>query len=231
MRNSNRVFCLGDGYAHGHIWPEWPQILQSLCPNLEVTVISAVGAGQEFLVSELLTHDIKDSTVIFQWPHHSRFDKLVEDQTWADMANSDPVYYFNTYQTSQGTWWCSSASKLDTIKNYHNFYVQSKQSLLRQQNLKKLVAAYMVSNNANYIATSNQEQDSFARKYECRGKEIQPSPLLHYYWLVESIMPAAGICINQSMAQELLTRISAHNWVPYDPDRKEIWQNMSNLNF
>jgi len=80
--NTTKIFCLGDGYAHGHIWPEWPQILQALVPDIKVIVISAIGAGHEFLINELLSNDIKDSLVIFQWPDHRRFDKLMQDASW-----------------------------------------------------------------------------------------------------------------------------------------------------
>lgn len=229
--NITKIFCLGDGYAHGHIWPEWPQILQALRPDLDIVIISAVGAGNEFLISELLNYDIKHSTVIFQWPQAQRFDKLIQDDQWIDLVKSDPVYYFNTYRTNHGTWWCSSASELDIVKTYHDFYIQNEQSLLREKIQKKLISAYILQQNAKYVDTSNEDQDKFAKNLDCRGTEIQPMPLLHYQWLVESIMPAAEININQSLAEELHKRISNHNWIPYDPDRKEIWNNMSKLNF
>ena len=225
--NITKIFCLGDGYAHGHIWPEWPQILQALRPDLEVIVISAVGAGHEFLINELLAHDIGYSTVIFQWPQQQRFDKLIQDDQWVDIVKSDPIYDFNTYKTRSGVWWCSSGSGLDVIKTYHNFYIQTEQFLQRQKIQKKLISAYVSQQNARYIDTSNAEQDKFAENLDCRGTEIQPQPLLHYRWLIESIMPLAGIEINQSLAEELYKRISSHKWVPYDLDREEIWNNMS----
>lgn len=229
--NITKVFCLGDGYAHGHIWPEWPQILKALFPKLDVTVISAVGAGYEFLISELLTKDITDSLVIFQWPMHNRFDKLIQDQSWENIAKSDSVYDFNIYETGQGKWWCSSASATDAIQHYHNFYVQPQQSILRQKNQKILIEAYLKSC-ARYVCTSTADQELFAKDIKFkqhRGDQIQPSPLLHYYWLIESIIPAAGLELDHEIAQELLKRISSHNWIPYDPDRAEIWEIMSKL--
>jgi hypothetical protein len=45
-----KIFCFGDGFATGHIWPEWPQILQALVPNCQVVVTAGIGAGSEFLV-------------------------------------------------------------------------------------------------------------------------------------------------------------------------------------
>jgi hypothetical protein len=178
-----------------------------LRPDLDITIISAVGAGHEFLISELLAHNIQQSTVIFQWPNHQRFDKLIQDDQWADIVKSDSVYHFNTYKTNNGLWWCSSASGLDIVNTYHNFYIQPDQSLQRQQIQKKLISAYISQQNARYIDTSNNEQDTFAENLDCRGTEVQPQPLLHYRWLVESIMPAAGIKINPALANELHNRI------------------------
>lgn len=225
--NITKVFCLGDGYAHGHIWPEWPQILQALRPDLDIAVISAVGAGHEFLVSELLTKNIEHSLIIFQWPMHQRFDKLLQDQIWENVVETDNTYNFNTYSTDLGKWWCSSASKLKEIRQYHEFYVQDRQSLLRQKNMQILLSAWIKQQNARHFFTSNQAQETFAKTTNCRGKEIQPEPLCHYYWLVESVIPATGLDLDKTIANKLLYRIKNHKWVPYDPDRKEIWYTMS----
>lgn len=227
--NITKIFCLGDGYAHGHIWPEWPQILKALLPDIDVTIISAVGAGHEFLISELLTNDITGSLVIFQWPQHNRFDKLIQDKHWEEVVASDPIYHFNTYKTILGTWWCSSASKTGIVQSYHTQYIQNQQSKLRQKNQKILVEAY-VKQQAKYVCTSNTEQEFFIAKSkfaQLRRNQVQPSPLLHYYWLTEVIIPAANLTLDRAISEELLKRISSHEWIPYDPDREEIWRNMS----
>lgn len=227
--NITEVFCLGDGYAHGHIWPEWPQILQALRPDLKVTIISAVGAGHEFLISQLLEKNVNGSLVIFQWPYHRRFDKLIQDSNWESVLQLDPLYSFNTYKTSQGTWWCSSGSKTKVVKHYHDYYVQDQQSALREKNQKILIESYL-KQCARYVCTSTDEQDIFARDQrfsKFRGHEIQPAPLLHYHWLIESIIPRSKLTIDIKRSQELGNRISSHQWIPYDPDREEIWNNMS----
>lgn len=230
--NITKVFCLGDGYAHGHIWPEWPQILQALRPDLKVVVISAIGAGHEFLINELLNNDVTNSVVIFQWPAHDRFDKLVQDSSWDSIIKSDVVYHFNTYNTHQGTWWCSSSSNTDIIQQYHSRYIQDQQSVIRQDTQKTLVESYMASHNARYVATSNADQEHFARTTNFSHlliRELQPLPLLHYHWVVQSIMPAAGLQVNTKIAQELLNRLSSHTWTQYGPDNKEIWTKMSRI--
>ena len=117
-----KIFCFGDGFATGHIWPEWPQILQTLVPDYQVVITAGIGAGSEFLVSGFVDQicNMRDSTVIFQWPQANRFDKLIEDASWKSIIASDPVYHFNVvHDMYDRNWWLSSASKDQTIIEYH----------------------------------------------------------------------------------------------------------------
>jgi len=145
-----------------------------------------------------------------------------------DIVESDSVYYFNTYHTNQKMWWCSSASQTTTVQKYHNVYIQSQQSILRDKNQKILVESY-VTQQARYICTSNLEQDQFVMDLplsHIRGNQIQPTPLHHFHWLMQSIVPIAKLRVDNSLSQKLLARISNHVWIPYDPDREKIWHNM-----
>lgn len=74
-----KIFTFGDGFATGHVWPEWPQILQALITDHKVINTAAIGAGSEFLVTHFvdLMPQIQNSVVIFQWPNALRFDKLI----------------------------------------------------------------------------------------------------------------------------------------------------------
>jgi hypothetical protein len=227
---TNKIFCVGDGYAHGYIWPEWPQILKSLLPDFEVNVISAVGAGNEFLISELIAcgDKIQNQQIIFQWAQHNRFDKLIEDTKWNDIMLSDPVYHFNWYQHENRKWWCSSASKNVNISNYHKFYIQSQQSKLRLVNQKILVESYLKIKNCKYFFTSTNEQELFSKKQQSlRGNEIQPSPVSHLLFVTEILLPAMDISVSAIKLNMLKERIYNHIWIPYDPDQEEIWRNMS----
>lgn len=227
---TNKIFCLGDGYAYGHIWPEWPQILRSLLPDYEVVLISAIGAGNEFLISELISleNQIENQRVIFQWAQHDRFDKLLEDQEWEDIRKSDPIYDFNFYQYENRKWWCSSASTNINISKYHNFYVQPQQSKLRLTNQKILVENYLKIKNCTYFFTSTTEQEFFS-KHLLRGNEIQPSPMLHFLFVIEILLPAINVQIDRIKLNILKDRIHNHKWIPYDPDQEEIWKKMSVL--
>jgi hypothetical protein len=226
----NKIFCLGDGYAHGHIWPEWPQILQALCPEHTVVPITGIGAGNEFLISQLLTQEVSNQKVIFQWAQHNRFDKLLQDHNWKTIAESDPVYHSNFYQSNDQRWWLSSASHLPEIAKYHNFYIQNSQSVLRYQNQQTLIKAYLEFNCAEYYFTSTEIQETFSRQdrfCNLRGMEIQPSPIVHFFFVIEILAPAISLTIDKNQAELLKNRIQNHKWVAYHPDREEIWNNMS----
>ena len=90
-----KIFTFGDGYATGHIWPEWPQILKALCPEHEIINTAGIGAGYEFLVSNFvyMLPQLHNQATIFQWPHPQRFDKLLEDESWDDIIKNDTTYF------------------------------------------------------------------------------------------------------------------------------------------
>lgn len=230
--STNKIFCIGDGYAYGHIWPEWPQIIQALLPQYKIVLISGIGAGNEFLISKFLElgKEIQNQKVIFQWADAFRFDKLVQDSSWISLGESDPVYHFNFYQSNDKNWWLSSDSQNIKVQEYHNFYIQDKQAKLRLQNQKTLVEHYLQNNQCDYYFTSTQEQMKFnndSRFDQLASKEIQPTPMVHFYFVVEVLLPAISITCDTDRADMLKQRIANQNWIAYDPDRIEIWQKMS----
>lgn len=232
--STNKIFCLGDGFAHGHIWPEWPQIMQALLPQYEIVLISGIGAGNEFLINGLLEVDtlIKNQTVVFQWADANRFDKLLQDDNWTDLAKSDPVYHFNFYQSNNKNWWLSSASDNARVKEYHNFYVQHDQAQLRLTNQKILISHYLQNNHCNYYFTSTHEQIKFGntgRFKQLKSNEIQPTPLEHFYFVIEVLLPAVNISCHEARVDQLKKRIANQIWTAYDPDRSEIWQQISDI--
>jgi hypothetical protein len=229
--STNKIYCFGDGYAHGHIWPEWPQILQALAPEYNTTVHTGIGAGNEYLINLLIEQgdNISNQTVIFQWAQTSRFDKLIEDEAWLVRAKSDPVYHFNLYESAHGTWWLSSASKNKKIQEYHKLFVQNKQENLRFNNQQILVENYLQQHNCKYLFISTREEEQFCSHHieqKLRGDEVQPSPLLHFYYLTEVILPKLNIIVTAHRYKQLKQAITEHKWKAYDPDRDEIWQKM-----
>ena len=222
---------MGDGFAHGHIWPEWPQILQALVPTMPVTVVSGIGAGNEFLVSSLLSEEPDQDIVVMQWAQSDRFDKIVQDQQWEGIARDDMVYGENFYNLDGDRWWLSSGSQASEIQRYHSFFVQSRQCSRRLRDLQKLVQGFLVSRSCSYLAISTPSQDTFSRQSRfqaIRGDQVQPSPLVHMIYLQEMILPHLPVQIDPVRADRLNAVLRNTDWRPYHPDRVEIWKKIIN---
>lgn len=231
----NKIFCFGDGYAMGHIWPEWPQILQALVPNRTVVITAGVGAGAEFLVSGFVDQipDMQGSTIIFQWPQANRFDKLIQDNSWQEIISNDDVYNFNVNSDYRGrSWWLSSASNSAQVKEYHSLYIQRLQHQRRLEIYKELVSQTAANLKCCLVHTSTDLQCRFSnisRFNNIRQKEVQPSPPVHFYWLVENIIPQTDIVINTNRLHQLERLLNQTCWHPYDPDRAAIWESIVEL--
>lgn len=227
----NKLFTFGDGYATGHIWPEWPQILEAVLPTYQHVNCAAVGAGAEWLVDQLVQHlpDMAGATVIFQWPMAERFDKLIEDTHWQAVADADPVYYFNQYNS----WWLSSASQQQIIRNYHQTYVQKQQHKNRLKNYQILVEQTLQNLGCRYLAISTDDQSLFAGEPRFAGflqEHVQPTPPVHAAYIADVILPQLpGLAVDMPRYFELTHKIVQHKWCAYDPDRAEIWAKMTQV--
>ena len=227
-----KIYTFGDGFATGHLWPEWPQILQALIPDYSVNnTCSAIGAGAEYLVTGLvdLVPELANNLVIFQWPMAARFDKLIEDKHWFHVGKTDPVYHFNFHKRPYGTWWISSASKQPQLREYHEKFVQSGQHKIRLQNYQTLVRNTLENLNCAYCFTSTDEQQYYStltRFAEIRQQEVQPSPVVHYYFLTEKILPQINIVYDSARAQRLENLITTQSWQAFDPHCDDIWRDL-----
>ena len=228
----NKIFCFGDGFAAGHIWPEWPQILSAMYPDFETIIKAAVGAGPEWLVHQLVKNldQIQENTVVFQWPDSKRFDKLVEDSNWQTRADLDPVYSFNQYQDLDEHWWITSNSQDSMVLKYHQEFVQQRQHKSRLNDYQALVKTAL--SNIVYIDISTEQQQTYSKEKifaEIRQSEIQPSPPVHFYYIVDYILPAMSVLPDADRLQKLKQRILSQKWQAYDPDRQEIWADLINF--
>jgi hypothetical protein len=228
-----KIYTFGDGFATGHIWPEWPQILQTLLPQYQVINTAGIGAGTEFLVSGFvdLLDSMHDSIVIFQWPIVARFDKMIQDDSWKNIIANDPTYHFNINADSQDRkWWLSSASTVQEVRDYHSLYVQRSQHNRRQQVYRTLVSQTAANLNCQIVHTSTLSADTFSQDIRFRSTrqtQVQPSPIVHFYWLVEQIIPQTAIAVDQNLQKELELLINQTPWIPYDPDRESIWSEIN----
>ena len=226
-----KIYTFGDGYATGHLWPEWPQILQALVPDYQVVNTAGIGAGPEYLVHKLTQQldEMQNSYVIFQWPLPCRFDKLITNDHWLKIAKDDPVYHFNIIPDGYYSWWLSSASTSKQIQTYHDLFVQPAQHKIRLNLYKILVQNTLENIGCKIYYTSLSEASAFSNRprfREVRQKEVQPSPPVHYYFLTEQLLPNIDIAIDLERKKRLEQLILEQQWQPYDPNRAEIWDNL-----
>lgn len=222
----NNIFCFGDGFACDHIWPSWVSIIEALYPDCTVKNYGAIGAGHEFVVASVVEAHKNNSSGFFlvQWPHVKRFDKLIEDTSWNHIIKSDPVYNFNIVKLDKDNWWLSSASETAEIAHYHDFYVQSKQAELRDFNFKYLVSELLKYQSIFFSTREIQRFSNQDRFSLTRQDQIQPSPVVYMHYVEEFILPKMPALPNQQLLDSLKSKIFEQTWIPYDPDRKEIWQ-------
>lgn len=227
-----KIFTFGDGFATGHIWPEWPQILEALLPDYAVVNTAGIGSGAEFLVTNFveMIDQFDSQIVIFQWPIAGRFDKLIQDNSWNDVISKDLSYSVNfVADKNLRKWWLSSASIQKQVRAYHDVYCQSEQQKSRLKVYQKLVQHVLQPLNCQYISTSTNDQNNFSRHQRfknVRQNQVQPSPWIHLCWLLEVILPRLKIVIDQDRVAKLSDLILSQSWIAYHPDRNEIWQTM-----
>ncbi len=225
----NDIFCFGDGFACDHIWPSWTSIIEALYPDNTITNYGGIGAGHEFVVASIIEAHKNNSQGFFlvQWPHANRFDKLLADDSWNDLIKADPVYHFNTVKLGTKKWWLSSASEVKEVKHYHDFYVQSEQAELRDFNYRYLTSN-LLKNQSMFFSTREMQQFSKQDRFNLtRLDQIQPSPVVYMHYVEEFILPKMPTQPDQELLNNLKSKILKQNWIPYDPDRKEIWRSIT----
>ena len=123
----------------------------------------------------------------------------------------------------------SSASLEQTVRQYHDTYVQTLQAENRSYNFKYLVEKFLKDQAIFFSLREIFHYSNSARFKNSRLNEVQPSPIVHMHWVEEFILPKMPLQPDQTRLIELKTRIKKHNWIPYDPDRNEIWNEMSTI--
>jgi hypothetical protein len=238
------IYTFGDGFAAGHIWPEWPQILLAVC-NEPVINYGYPGAGNDLIFSmatEIALSAANPSTFIIQWTSWNRFDKLLEDDSWNNTIQNDKKYSHAVYEIDNKKWWLSSGST--QLHTYHTHYQQQKQRQLFDIYHMVLLANFLKQKGhvCLYCLTYDFDTSKLTKKQLTlldqlpwvnkllgmdsiisntdRGTEIQPLPLGHARWISDFLsLPA----INNTKLTQLIDLISTQQWAPYDPDREELW--------
>lgn len=249
MSMSKNIYAFGDGFAVGHVWPEWPQILSALLEDYQVHLHAGIGAGNEFIYSKFVDSYSQDSqaTFLIQWAKPDRFDKLIVDDTWDSVMLNDPVYSDNQVDD----WWLSSGSNNSIIRRYHDFYVQEQQSNLRSY--QYIWSAYQILKNQSYsffstygydyltdqqknsltdvnwawdVAWTGMERYRLAATSELNRevRDIQPNPIVHFTWVKKILLPRLNLDFDPERLDTLEERIYNQNWIAYHPNRDNIWK-------
>ena len=231
------IYTFGDGFAAGHIWPEWPQFIEILTQS-PVSNFGHIGAGNEFIfncaVKAALTAT-SDDIFLIQWADPNRFDKIIEDKVWKELQKTDIVYADINSTVFDQTWWSTSASQLSEIEKYKSFYIQEQQaynrtflymiSLSKMLDFLKIKHLYFSTYpivQAEGLPWIDIDLESYSQQFNDRESEIQPSPIVHFRYVVEKILPRLNI--NLKYQTEIEQLIKNYNFVAFDSDRKYIWE-------
>lgn len=235
-----RIYTFGDGFASGHIWPEWPQLLDAITDSVEN--YGHVGSGNEFIFNCAVKAALKaNSNDIFlvQWAKSDRFDKIIEDSYSESVKQADSVYSDIDKTVFDQTWWSSSASDQEIIKDYHRLV-----GPIQSQNRSKLFAIalsytlkflgikhlYFSTYPIDFLDEDTEllpwidtdGMESYSQKFSNRGNEVQPTPIVHLNYLKENILPR----LNIELDQKIVDLVENVNFVAYDPDRDEKWNDL-----
>lgn len=131
----SNILTISDGNGVDTNFKKWPFYLQLLTSNYaKVINRSVIGASNELMfmqLSEVVAANKPDYCII-QWSIPNRID-LVADKFWLAQAEQDPVYNFNVVENNGKTWWVTSASDNEYVKEYHNRYIGTWQAQQRSQ--------------------------------------------------------------------------------------------------
>ena len=255
----NNIFCFGDGYAHGHIWPEWPQLLQAIYPEVTVTPTTGIGAGNEFLINAVLSQGATGTPGIYivQWATDKRLDKLIDSPAWNSVINTDPTYSKNIVTLDNNNWWLSSGSKQKEILDYHNFYIELSQASLRTYNYMVLLKNYFENNKIEYYYmfthqpigltkiqknnildanwawhepwTGMSEYSDQTKYKNTRQNEVQPAPPIHLDWLIDCLLDKLPYTLDHTRLSKLKKLVNTERRTPYYWDREAQWDDLLSL--
>ena len=241
------IYTFGDGFAAGHIWPEWPQFLEILTQQ-KIKNYGHIGAGNEYIfncaVKSALTATPEDIFIV-QWADPNRFDKIIEDDKWKNLQKTDKVYADINSTVFNQLWWSTSASLLPEINQYKEIYIQPQQatnrSILYMLALSKMLDSlgikhlyFFTNEHLNDYCKHNYQSEleklpwidsdssmlDWCAQFSDRGNQIQPAPIIHYRYVVEKILPRLKI----SLVASLEDLIKKYDFLAYDPDRDHIWE-------
>jgi hypothetical protein len=157
-----KILIIGDGFADpaaAHLWYQdfykWPTLINLMAKNIAITNMARYGAGNEYMSYCLQSQYQHYDLVLIQWSKAERLD-LVLDHTqehltfWQQTIAQDPVYQHNVVDLEGKKIWISSASKNQTVVEYHQKYITPTQHQMRSQLLVEHAMLMLEANNIDY---------------------------------------------------------------------------------
>lgn len=171
-----KILAVGDGFACGHIWPMWPNIIESLTEDTEVINLGRVGAGNEFIFNSTLDYIYSNDVdyVLVQWASSNRLDMIIDTDDKQKLVDSCPNYSTNTYVVDNNKWWLSSASK--TVDNI----IGLKQSKIRTRNYILALESILEKRSIPYSFFSTYRCDVYPNKNINWNKWLDVKGMEHY---------------------------------------------------
>lgn len=220
-----KLLTIADGFGDSSAVPKfypkywkWPKIISLMTKGLSLIDCSRYGAGNEFIVSQLKQHVGSVDRAIVQWAKPDRLDLILSNNLpdfWKEVIDSDPVYKDNVVMCGDNTFWISSDSKTDAVKDYHKRYISLKQHQSRSQMYVEYAKLLLESSNVDYrfMLTENSQylnvnanwmchepfkgMSDFNRKskyYHLDLGFVQPIPLVAFDFIKQHIMPSIDLC-------------------------------------
>ena len=218
-----KILCVGDGFGKGHVHPMWPQILTKVVHNTQIDNLCEVGAGNEFIANAVIDacEHAEYDYVFVQWALSQRLDLINQNQNGITKAIVKDPTYNNKYSNvllKKRSWWLSSASKIDLIKDYHKNYITNEQHCLRSifyikmidmyLKEKKITNLFFSSYNLDFLDLSESKlidwsnwhnekigMHEYGKKYlpKYTSKEIQPHTMVHIDYVQNVLCPSVGL--------------------------------------
>jgi hypothetical protein len=197
----------------------WPHYLKQQRPDIEVTNVAAIAAGNQYIYESILWQLSQDhfDLVLVMWTGLSRFDIPIakdcydtyfHDYKYAAHIGNDVTYIFSGGMMGNWSQYPMAKSLFDSVyklQNYSNLAVLSLQKIFMLQSiLANSNIPYRFMSYANYWNTHHYPGDAIIS-----SQQIQLNPKLQ-----------SPVISSIASAQSLVKQIDFNNWIWTGPDRK-----------
>lgn len=218
------LLTIADGFGDSQAVPawypqyiKWPEIIKLMTKGVDLFNFSRYGAGNEYIIQCLRNNFTDKDAVLIQWAMPNRLDlTLSHDQEytkfWQEQIANDSVYNNNIVEVDQQKIWISSASKLDSVEEYHKKFIGLQQHQTRSQIyieyatllLQSVPHGFLLTTNSGYLKNCNINESNwcwhepFCGMTEFRKHSkfaeldlglVQPIPLIHFDFIRQFIQP------------------------------------------